>query len=267
MNTCYAELRRYVDEAGEESGSPLARISEEGGPGLGAKQNHVNRTSVFSAIDLVPTLLDLTGSPHPGGANDDGESLVGEKGELVCCTPFPSMPVSFWDDPDDVKYRKTYFEKFPGVWTHGDFIAITERGSVVVYGRSDTVLNPGGVRIGTAEIYRPVEALAEVVDSLVVGQPWQEDVRVVLFVVLRKGVRLDETLISKLKNEIRTHATPRHVPACILEISDVPRTISGKKVEKAVLQILKGEKVENTAALANPESLDVFKNLRQTMCD
>ena len=195
----------------------------------------------------------------------EGQSTVGEKGELVCTTPFPSMPVFFWNDEDGAKYRKAYFERFPNVWTHGDFIEITERGGVIVHGRSDTVLNPGGVRIGTAEIYRPVEAMAEVVDSLVVGQPWEEDVRVVLFVVLQEETALEADLEQRIRQQIRTYATPRHVPARILTIPDVPRTISGKKVEKAVLQVLQGEVVENTAALANPESLDTFRQLRDDL--
>ena len=195
----------------------------------------------------------------------EGQSTVGEKGELVCTTPFPSMPVFFWNDEDGAKYRKAYFERFPNVWTHGDFIEITEHGGVIVHGRSDTVLNPGGVRIGTAEIYRPVEAMAEVVDSLVVGQPWEEDVRVVLFVVLQEETALEADLEQRIRQQIRTYATPRHVPARILTIPDVPRTISGKKVEKAVLQVLQGEVVENTAALANPESLDTFRQLRDDL--
>ena len=194
--------------------------------------------------------------------NLDGESIVCEKGELVCATPFPSMPIYFWNDADGRKYHKAYFEKFPDVWTHGDFIEITERGGIIVYGRSDTVLNPGGVRIGTSEIYRPVEEMQEIIDSLVIAQPWESDVRIVLFVVLRDGILLDDDLVDKIKSAIRRDTTPRHVPARILAISDVPRTISGKKVEKAALQTLKKEKVENTSALANPESLECFSNLR-----
>lgn len=195
----------------------------------------------------------------------EGQARVGEKGELVCTTPFPSMPVFFWNDPDNTRYRKSYFERFPGVWTHGDFIEVTERGGVVVYGRSDTILNPGGVRIGTAEIYRPVEALEEVVDSIVIGQPWEDDVRIVLFVVLRPGDELSAELERRIRQEIRTYATPRHLPSRILAVADIPRTISGKKVEKAVLQVLQGETVENTAALANPEALSAFQQLRASL--
>jgi acetoacetyl-CoA synthetase len=175
------------------------------------------------------------------------------------------MPIYFWNDADGKKYHKAYFEKFPGVWTHGDFIEITERGGIIVYGRSDTVLNPGGVRIGTAEIYRPVEEMQEVEDSLVVAQPWESDVRIVLFVVLRDGIRLDENLVAKIKTVIRSDTTPRHVPARILAIPDVPRTISGKKVEKAALQTIKGEDIENTSALANPGSLEHFSKLSEEL--
>ena len=194
-----------------------------------------------------------------------GKSVECEKGELVCATPFPSMPIYFWKDYDGEKYHDAYFEKFPGVWTHGDFIEITERGGVIVYGRSDTVLNPAGVRIGTSEIYRPVEEMSEIVDSLVVAQSWENDVRIVLFVVLKNGIVLDDELISKIKATIRSDATTRHVPSRILEIQDVPRTISGKKVEKAVLQTIRGESVENISALANPESLSIFADLREEL--
>ncbi len=194
-----------------------------------------------------------------------GKSVECEKGELVCATPFPSMPIYFWKDYDGEKYHDAYFEKFPGVWTHGDFIEITERGGVIVYGRSDTVLNPGGVRIGTSEIYRPVEEMSEIIDSLVVAQSWRNDVRIVLFVVLKKGIELDDDLISKIKATIRSDATTRHVPSRILEIQDVPRTISGKKVEKAVLQTIRGENVENNSALANPESLSIIADLREEL--
>ena len=194
--------------------------------------------------------------------NPDGESVICEKGELVCLTPFPSTPICFWNDKAGKKYHQAYFEQFPGVWTHGDFIEITERGGVIVYGRSDTVLNPAGVRIGTSEIYRPVEEMPEIMDSLVVAQTWESDVRIVLFVVLRDGLELDDELVTKIKVAVRHDNTPRHVPSLILAIPEVPRTISGKKVEKAVLQIIKNEIVENTAALANPESLDYFSKLR-----
>jgi len=192
---------------------------------------------------------------------DDGKPVVGEKGELVCTAPFPSMPIGFWKDPGNEKYLDAYFRFFPGVWRHGDYIEVTPRGGVIVYGRSDATLNPAGVRIGTAEIYRVVEGLDEVVDSLVVGQDWDNDVRVLLFVVLRPGMRLDEALVRKIKDQIRRNATPRHVPAKVLQIADVPRTLNGKKVEIAVSKILRNEEVKNRDALANPEALELYRDL------
>ena len=194
-----------------------------------------------------------------------GKSVTCEKGELVCATPFPSMPIYFWKDYKGDKFHNAYFKKFPGVWTHGDFIEITERGGVIVYGRSDTVLNPGGVRIGTSEIYRPVEEINEILDSVVIGHSWENDVRILLFVVLKQGIKLDKNLVSKIKTTIRNEATNRHVPSLIIEIHDVPRTISGKKVEKAVLQTIRGEKVENISALANPESLSIFVDILEKL--
>ena len=192
---------------------------------------------------------------------EDGRPVVGQKGELVCTAPFPSMPIYFWKDPGNEKYLDAYFRFFPGVWRHGDYIEITPRGGVIVYGRSDATLNPGGVRIGTAEIYRQVEALDEVVDSLVVGQNWDNDVRVILFVVLRPGLELDEALIKKIKSHIRANTTPRHVPAKVIQVPDIPRTLNGKKVEIAVTKVIHGEEVKNRDALANPEALEYFKDL------
>jgi acetoacetyl-CoA synthetase len=193
--------------------------------------------------------------------NDDGKPVVGEKGELVCIAPFPSMPVRFWNDPGDEKYTDAYFRHYPGVWRHGDYLEITEHGGVIMYGRSDATLNPSGVRIGTSEIYRQVETLDEVVDSLVIGQPWQNDVRVILFVVLRPGMKLDDERTKKIKTRIRANTTPRHVPDKVLQVADIPRTINGKKVEIAVLKTILGEPVKNKDALANPEALEHFKDL------
>jgi acetoacetyl-CoA synthetase len=193
--------------------------------------------------------------------DSDGHAVVQEKAELVCTAPFPSMPIYFWQDPDNEKYLDAYFRDFPGVWRHGDYIEITERGGVIVYGRSDATLNPGGVRIGTAEIDRQVEALDEVVDSLVVGQQWDHDVRVILFVVLRPGLELDDDLSARIKHLIRTNCTPRHVPAKILQVPDIPRTLNGKKVEIAVTKMIHGETVKNQDALANPETLRYFHGL------
>jgi len=196
--------------------------------------------------------------------DDTGRPLRGEKGELVCTAPFPSMPVGFWNDADGAKYRAAYFEKFPGVWWHGDYIEEAASGGFVIYGRSDAVLNPGGVRIGTAEIYRQVERLDEVVESLVIGQDWPPehptDVRVVLFVRLRDGLSLDEALAEKIKHWIRSNATPRHVPAKILQVPDIPRTKSGKIVELAVRNVVHGRPVKNIEALANPEALEHYRN-------
>ena len=197
--------------------------------------------------------------------DDNGNPIIGEKGELVCTKPFPSMPVFFWNDPDGSKYKSAYFERYPGVWHHGDFIKITENGGIIVYGRSDATLNPGGVRIGTAEIYRIVESMDEILDSLVIGQDWENDIRVILFVVLKKGIILDSDLIDKIKKKIRYSATPRHVPSKIIKINDVPRTISGKKVELAVTRLLHGRPIDNKDALVNPTSLDQFKKLMQVL--
>jgi acetoacetyl-CoA synthetase len=193
--------------------------------------------------------------------DEKGRAVIGEKGELVCTAPFPSMPVGFWNDPGGRKYRAAYFAKYPGVWCHGDYMELTGRGTCIIYGRSDAVLNPGGVRIGTAEIYRQVEQLPEVVESLVIGQDWDADVRVVLFVRLREGVALDETLVKRIKQHIRANTTPRHVPARIVQVADIPRTKSGKIVELAVRNVVHGQPVKNREALANPEALDLFRDL------
>ncbi len=198
---------------------------------------------------------------------DRGESVIEEKGELVCTKPFPSMPVYFWNDPDGIKYKSAYFNHYPDVWRHGDYIKITDNGGIVVYGRSDATLNPGGVRIGTAEIYRIVEALEEVTDSLVIGQNWKNDVRIILFVVLKKGTVLNDKLIEKIKSTIRKSATPRHVPAKVIQVMDVPRTISGKKVELAVTRIIHKENVDNRDALVNPDSLEQFKKFAASLLE
>jgi acetoacetyl-CoA synthetase len=193
--------------------------------------------------------------------DDDGNALLEERGELVCTRPFPSAPVGFWNDPGDARYRSAYFEKYPGIWAHGDFAELRRTGGVVIHGRSDSVLNPGGVRIGTAEIYRQVEKLDEVVESIAVGQDWDDDVRVVLFVVLRPGVELDEALRDRIRRVIRENTTPRHVPAKIVAVPEIPRTKSGKIVEIAVRSVVHGEDVKNTEALANPEALQHFRDV------
>ncbi len=193
--------------------------------------------------------------------SEEGKPLRGEKGELVCTLPFPSMPVGFWNDPEGKKYRAAYFERFPNVWHHGDYIELTEHDGIIVYGRSDATLNPGGVRIGTAEIYRQVEQLPEILESLVIGQDWDNDVRVVLFVKLKPGQKLDAALQDRIKKQIRGNTTPRHVPAKIVQIADIPRTKSGKITELAVRDIVHGRPVKNREALANPEALDFYKDI------
>ena len=193
--------------------------------------------------------------------DEDGTPVIGEKGELVCTRAFPSMPVGFWNDPEGSRYHEAYFDHFPGIWRHGDWAEVTERGGLVIYGRSDATLNPGGVRIGTAEIYRQVEQVDDVVEALVVGQQWQDDVRIVLFVRLREGLELDEALQDHLRRQIRRNASPFHVPKKIVQVADIPRTLSGKITELAVRNILHGRPVKNTDALANPESLKLFENL------
>jgi acetoacetyl-CoA synthetase len=193
--------------------------------------------------------------------DDCGKSLVSEKGELVCSKPFPSCPIGFWNDQDGKKFHAAYFAQHADVWTQGDYVEITSRNGVVVYGRSDAVLNPGGVRIGTAEIYRQVEKLDVIIDSIVIGQQWQDDVRVVLFVVLREGMALDDRLRETIRQLIKVHASPRHVPAKIIQISEVPRTISGKIVELAVRNMVHNQPIKNVDALANPQALAQFKNM------
>lgn len=190
----------------------------------------------------------------------DGRPVTGEKGELVCSRAFPSMPIGFWGDDGDRKYRAAYFERFPNVWAHGDFAEVTPHQGFVIYGRSDATLNPGGVRIGTAEIYRQVEKLPEVVESVAIGQDWDGDVRVVLFVVLKPGATLDAGLEARLRQQIKVGASPRHVPARILQVTDIPRTRSGKLTELAIRDIVHGQPVKNAEALANPEALDQFRN-------
>ena len=192
-----------------------------------------------------------------------GQALPEGKGELVCYKPFPSMPIGFWNDTDGAKYHKAYFAQFENVWCHGDYGELTAQDGAIIHGRSDAVLNPGGVRIGTAEIYRQVERLDQVVESIAIGQEWQDDVRVVLFVVLREGQALSDDLTHSIRSTIRQHATPRHVPAKIIQVSEIPRTLSGKIVELAVREVVHGRPVNNSDALANPEALANFKDLHE----
>jgi len=195
--------------------------------------------------------------------DENGQPVRGEKGELVCTAPFPTQPLCFWNDPDGCKYHEAYFSRFENIWCHGDFCEITDHGGYIIYGRSDATLNPGGVRIGTAEIYRQVDQIHEVVESAVIGQSWPPekptDVRVVLFVRLRDGLVLDEALAERIKRQIRRNTTPRHVPARVIQVADIPRTKSGKIVELAIRQVVHGEAVKNTGALANPDALEQFR--------
>lgn len=199
--------------------------------------------------------------------NEEGEEIWQQAGELVCKTPFPSMPLYFWNDPNDQRYKSAYFEKFPGVWAHGDRAEITAHHGLIIFGRSDAVLNPGGVRIGTAEIYHQIEKIEEIVDSVAIGQSWEGDVRIVLFVRLRDGLTLDEALQQKIRSLLRTHASPRHVPAKILQVPDIPRTINNKIVEIAVRDVVEGRKISNLGSIANPEALKYFQNRSELLVD
>jgi acetoacetyl-CoA synthetase len=193
--------------------------------------------------------------------NWEGDPVAGEKGELVCTAPFPSMPLHFWNDHDGSRYLRAYFKRFPGVWCHGDWCELTESGGMIIHGRSDSTLNPGGVRIGTAEIYRLVERFPEIADSVAIGQHWDGDERIILFVKLAKGEELSEDLKDRINRTIREKASPRHVPARIIQVADIPYTINMKKVEVAVRNVIHGEPVKNLEALANPHSLELYRNL------
>ncbi|MDP6339254.1 MAG: acetoacetate--CoA ligase [Candidatus Marinimicrobia bacterium] len=238
-------------------------------------KTNVQLASISGGTDIIscfvggnPTLPVYRGELQCVGLGMDvaaydfkGNALKNEKGELVCRKAFPSMPIYFWNDPDEQKYHKAYFDEFPGIWYHGDYIEVNEHGGVQIFGRSDATLNPGGVRIGTAEIYRVVDSFEEVADSLIVGQAINGDERVVLFMMLNEGQNLSDKFITEIKMAIRTHCSPRHVPAIILETEDIPYTINGKKVEIAVKKMIHGEDVANKDALANPESLELYRNL------
>ena len=195
--------------------------------------------------------------------DEKGLSVKNKKGELVCKKPFPSMPVKFWNDENNKKYKSAYFEKYKNIWHHGDFAKITKNGGFVIFGRSDTTLNPGGVRLGTAEIYSVVDGFEEIQESIVIGQSWKNDIRIILFVVLNKGYNLTEDVKNRIKRAIKINASPRHVPSKIIPIFEVPKTKNGKLVELAVKQSIEGEKIKNLEALANPDSLEQFKNIKE----
>ena len=195
--------------------------------------------------------------------DEKGRSIKNQKGELVCKSSFPSIPKKFWNDYDHSKYKKAYFERFKGVWHHGDYAERKNSGGYIIYGRSDATLNPGGVRLGTSEIYSVVEKFKEIKESIVVGQSWDNDIRIVLFIVLNKNYKLEQSLIQKIKKRIRIEASPRHIPSKIIKVSDIPRTKNGKIVELAVKNIIEGNKIKNIQALANSEVLQEYKNLKE----
>ena len=242
----YRDVKADLQLASISGGTDIVSCFCLGNPALPVWQGEIQ----CLGLGMDVRILDAAGHPLPPD----------EKGELTCARPFPSTPIGFWNDPDGKRFRAAYFERFPGLWHHGDYAALTVHGGVVIHGRSDAVLNPGGVRIGTAEIYRQVETLPEVLESLCIGQDWQNDVRVVLFVRLRDGVVLDAALQRRIRDTIRRHTTPRHVPAKIVAVPEIPRTLSGKIVELAVRNVVHDRPVENTDALANPGALEHFRD-------
>jgi len=241
----YQKVKRDVHLASISGGTDIVGLFAGGDPNGAVWRGEIQARTLGMKVEVF---------------DEAGRSVRGQKGELVCTMPFPSMPVGFWNDPDGRKYHAAYFERFPGVWCHGDYVELTEHDGVIIYGRSDAVLNPGGVRIGTAEIYRQVEQFDEVVESLVIGQRWDGDERVVLFIRLREGLALGPELEARIRQRIREISSPRHVPARIVQVTDVPRTKSGKLVELAVRDVVHGREVRNREALANPEALELFRD-------
>jgi len=247
----YRDIKRDVHLASISGGTDIVSCFALGNPIAPVYRGEIQTRGLGMAVDVF---------------DEDGQPLHGAPGELICTSPFPSMPVAFWNDPDGAKYRAAYFEHFPGVWRHGDWAELTGHGGVIIYGRSDTTLNPGGVRIGTAEIYRQVEQLPEIVESVVVGQRiagenGEMDERIVLFVRLREGAELDAALQDRIRKQIRSNTSPLHVPKIIVQVGDIPRTISGKISELAVRDVVHGRPVKNTDALANPGALEFYRNI------
>lgn len=241
----YREIKSDVCLASMSGGTDIVSCFVNGNPLSPARRGEIMGKSLGMAVEVW---------------NEAGQAVIGEKGELVCTRHFPAMPIGLWNDPDGTKLRQSYFSLFPEVWAQGDYAEQLPHGAMLIHGRSDAVLNPGGVRIGTAEIYRQVEKLGEVLDSVAIGQQWHDDVRVVLFVRLSEGLQLDEELEQRIRQVIRANTTPRHVPAKIIAVTDIPRTISGKVVELAVREVVHGRPVKNTDALANPEALERFRD-------
>jgi acetoacetyl-CoA synthetase len=242
----YSDIKADVHLASISGGTDIVSCFVLGDPTAPVWRGEIQAPGLGMAVDVW---------------SDDGRPVRGEKGELICTRPFPSMPVMFWNDTEGSKYHAAYFERFPNVWCHGDFAEWTAHGGIIIHGRSDATLNPGGVRIGTAEIYAQVEQIPEVTEAVAIGQDWQDDVRVVLFVRLAEGVAPDDALREKIRQKIRTGASPRHVPAKIVQIADIPRTKSGKITELAVRDVIHGRPVKNTGALANPEALELYRDL------
>jgi len=242
----YSSIKKDIQLSSISGGTDIVSCFVLGCPVLPVRRGEIQARGLGMAVEVF---------------DENGKPVVGEKGELVCTKPFPSMPVGFWNDPDGTRYRAAYFERFPNVWCHGDFVTLTETGGTIIFGRSDATLNPGGVRIGTAEIYRQVEQINAVQEAIVIGQDWDNDTRVVLFVVLRPGLTLDEALVKTIRGRIRQNCTPRHVPAKIVQVDDIPRTKSGKITELAVRDIVHGREIKNREALANPEALELFRDI------
>ena len=242
----YRDIKRDICLSSISGGTDILACFVGGNPAAPVWRGEIQAPALGMAIDVF---------------DDAGRSLKGQQGELVCKNPFPSMPLGFWDDESGARYHSAYFERFPNVWCHGDYMERTEHGGYVIYGRSDATLNPGGVRIGTAEIYRQVERIDEVLEAVAVGQEWESDTRILLFVVLRLGVNLDQGIQDRICQRIRENCTPRHVPAKILQVADIPRTKSGKITELAVRAVISGKSVENVEALANPAALAFYENL------
>ena len=244
----YQQIKRDMHLASISGGTDICGCFVGGNPLSPVWRGEIQGPMLGMAVDVY---------------DDQPSHMRGEKGELVCTKPFPSMPVMFWNDASGEKYLNAYFARFPNIWCHGDFAEWTPHGGIIIHGRSDATLNPGGVRIGTAEIYAQVERIPEVVEALAIGQDWDNDVRIVLFVRLRDGVTLDEALISRIKQQVRQGASPRHVPAKIIAVADIPRTKSGKITELAVRDVVHGRVVKNKEALANPEALDLYKDIAE----
>jgi acetoacetyl-CoA synthetase len=291
--TLFGTSAKYIDACKKEGLAPIRthdlsalRLMTSTGSPLAAEsfdyvyeaiKSDLHLASISGGTDIVscfvlgdPTSPVWRGEIQAAGLgmavdvwSEDGRHIEREKGELVCTRPFTSMPVMFWNDPDGKKYRAAYFERFPNVWCHGDFAEWTKHGGMIIHGRSDATLNPGGVRIGTAEIYAQVEQIPEVMEAIAIGQDWDNDVRVVLFVRLKEGVAMDDSLRDRICKKIRSGATPRHVPAKVIAVADIPRTKSGKITELAVRDVVHGRPVKNTEALANPEALKLYEGLRE----